>query len=130
MKLSGGINTRELLSFKQEGENTMNANRLEKAIKAAKEDRKNARIAKAHITQWEYSSNYQLEDVYKTYSVFKARAWKYCIDLMSDLNGWCPKVLSANSQAFTVGFEFSDPETGEAMFAYITKDYNRFCYQV
>jgi hypothetical protein len=29
---------------------------------------------------------------------------------------------------FTVGFEFIDFETGALMFAYITKDYDRFTY--
>jgi len=106
----------------------MNANRLEKAIKAAKEDKKNARIAKAHVGQWRTSKAKSLWDVYGTYSTRKAAAFRYCEDLQRDLNGSALRILSANSQAFTVGFFFKDPETGEGMFAYITKDYDRFCY--
>lgn len=106
----------------------MNTNRLEQAIKAAKEDKKNARIASAHFEYWKQSSADSLDDVYGSYSIFKARAWQYCKELMWDLRGYGLRVLSFNSQAFTVGFMFEDPDTSEAMFAYITKDYNRFCY--
>ena len=107
----------------------MNTNRLEQAIKAAKEDKKNAKIAGKQFDRWLNSNAYRLEDVYNSYSVFKARAYQYCKELMWDLQGWGLKILSANSQAFTVGFEFVDPETSELMFAYITKDYDRFCYE-
>lgn len=106
----------------------MNTNRLAQAVKAAQEDRKNARIAQAHTGQWMKSNNTELYQVYGSYSVYKARAFEYCKALMHDLNGYGLRILSFNSQAFTVGFEFADPETGEAMFAYITKDYDRFCY--
>lgn len=106
----------------------MNTNRLAQAVKAAQEDRKNARIAQAHIGSWMKSNKVELWQVYGSYSVYKARAFEYCKELMHDLNGYGLRILSFNSQAFTVGFMFFDAETGDEMFAYITKDYNRFCY--
>lgn len=106
----------------------MNTNRLEQAIKAAKEDKKNARIAKAHVEAWSNSLDTQLWHVYKSHSIYKEQAFEYCKQLMYDLKGYGLRILSANTTAFTVGFMFFDPETGDEMFAYITKDYDRFCY--
>lgn len=73
-----------------------------------------------------YSDDTKLEDVYGRYSAAKARAFRYCEELCEELNGYCLCITGHNSQAFTVGFEFPHPETGEICLAKITKDYNYF----
>lgn len=84
------------------------------------------RIARQHYADYINSNATDLDDVYSNYSIYKARAYNRCRDLMLDMNGWGLRILSHNSQAFTVGFEYLDSETGEICFAYITKDYDRF----
>lgn len=88
---------------------------------------KNEKIAKAHYLDYLRSNSYNLWDVYGTYSRNKAMAFLNCRQKMLALDGWGLKILSHNSQAFTVGFEFADKETGVVRFAYITKDYVRYC---
>ena len=36
------------------------------------------RQARKHYKAWERSEDYALEFVYKSFSVYKARAWRYC----------------------------------------------------
>lgn len=88
---------------------------------------RNERIAREHYTQYLNSTDYNLWDVYGTFSQNKIRAFESCRQLMFRLGGHDLRILSHNSQAFTVGFEFVDKETGVLRFAYITKDYNRYC---
>ena len=76
--------------------------------------------------RWERSDDNDLHDVYSSISESKHRAMDYCRYLMYDMNGWGLKILSHNTYCFTVGFEFSDKETGELCFAYITKSYDRY----
>ena len=102
--------------------------RLSQAVEQAKTDKKNAKIALNHYDAYNNSWDYSLYDVYGHYSEYKYNAMEYCRNLMNDLNGYNLKIISHNSMQFTVGFEFADPETGECMFAYITKDYIRYCY--
>lgn len=84
------------------------------------------KTAREHYSAYLKSTSHDLYDVYSSYSIYKARAYNRCRDLMLDMNGWGLRILSHNSQAFTVGFEYPDSETGEICFAYITKDYDRF----
>ena len=88
---------------------------------------KNERIAKAHYTDYLNSNSRYLWDVYAKFSDNKWNAYNGCVRLMHSLNGFDLRILSHNSQTFTVGFQFADSETGVLKFAYITKDYNRFC---
>lgn len=81
---------------------------------------------KAAYKQYLNSTMYSLEDLYTTYSVFKARAFNYCVDLCNQYNGHTLKILGGNCMAFSVGFicEIED----KPAFAYITKDYNRYIF--
>ena len=91
-------------------------------------NKRQSKIAKAHYNAYCNSYDTRLYDVYTSYSVYKEQAYNRCVQLMHDLGGWGLAIISHNSMTFTVGFMFCDDETGEIMFAYITRDYDRFCY--
>lgn len=93
----------------------------------AQYDRKGSKIALAHYDSYLKSNNSKLYHVYNSYSRNKEYAFERCLTLMYDLEGYCLRIISANTMKFTVGFEFQDA-SGRPMFAYITRDYDRFCY--
>jgi hypothetical protein len=81
------------------------------------------------ISYRQYVHSYRdtrLEDVYGRYSAAKAKAFRYCEELCKELNGYDLCITAHNTMAFTVGFEFPHPETGEVCVAKITRDYNYF----
>lgn len=80
--------------------------------------------AKANIRWWEESNKHSLDDAYKSHSTAKNRAWRYCEELCEQHNGRKLKVIHHNTYVFTAGFEFTDKETGELMFMYITPSYD------
>ena len=82
------------------------------------------RQARKHYKAWERSEDYALEFVYKSFSVYKARAWRYCQTKQVELNGYGLKIISHNSQRFTAGFEYCDEKDGTAKFYYITPSYD------
>ena len=82
------------------------------------------RQARKQYNAWERSEDYALEFVYKSFSVYKARAWRYCQEKQAELNGRGLKVIAHNSQIFTAGFEYCDEKTGTAKFYYITPSYD------
>lgn len=86
---------------------------------------KDERIAKAHYSTYLKSTDETLMDVYKSCSRWKFIAFNRCRALMEAVGGWELRIISHNSQSFTVGFMFE--EDGKTKFAYITKDYDRFC---
>lgn len=92
------------------------------------ETRKDGRIAKSHIRDYETSDCDDIYDAYKEPSVYKVRAFNYWVRAYKELNGkYGIRILSHNSQSFSLGFVFEDAVTGVLKFAYITKDYNRVC---
>lgn len=101
---------------------------LNARVKEMAQNKRQANIARAHYNAYRNSYDARLSDVYTSYSVYKKNAYNRCVELMHNLGGWGLAIISYNSQAFTVGFMFCDDETGEVMFAYITKDYDRYCY--
>ena len=82
------------------------------------------RQARVHYEAWKRSKDYALESAYKSFSVYKARAWRYCQEKQSELNGRELKVIAHNSQIFTAGFEYCDENVGTAKFYYITPSYD------
>lgn len=106
----------------------MNSEKLTKVIEQAKNDKKNARIAKNHYQAYLNSDCRYLWHCYSNPSKYKEEALYRCYNLMNQLCGTDLRIISYNSMQFTVGFEFVDFETGELMFAYITRDYDRFTY--
>ena len=74
--------------------------------------------------RWTYS------DIWHAYdrpSAAKVAAWEYCRQLCDKLNGYDLLIASRNTFAFSVVFTFED-EDGRECYAYITRDYDRFCY--
>lgn len=62
-----------------------------------------------------------LHDCYGSYSDAKAKAWDYCIRLFAKMDGSDLKIVSYNSQFFSAGFTYEDPDTKELMYMHITK---------
>ena len=93
---------------------------------------RDARIARAAATyayspkSWRpaYTSIY---DAYKSPSVHKVRAFWRCKNLCSEFNGYDLVISAAGCQTFSVCFKFTAPD-GRPCYAYITRDYDRFCY--
>ena len=65
-----------------------------------------------------------LDDVYKCCSRAKRGAFARVARLCDEFDGKRLRITSANAFSFTCAFEFPHPETGEAMRAIITRDYN------
>lgn len=86
-------------------------------------NREKERQARKHYYAWKRSKDYALESVYKSFSVYKARAWRYCQEKQAELNGRGLKVISHNTCIFTVGFEYYDEKAQTAKFYYITPSY-------
>ena len=61
-----------------------------------------------------------LDEVYKSYSVEKARAYRYWKQLSRELHGERFCITSHNYNFFTISFDFLNPETGEMMRAIAT----------
>lgn len=66
-------------------------------------------------------------EAYENPSWNKQKAWNYCKELCNKLNGFDLVISSRNTFSFSAVFSFNDPETGVLCYAYITKDYDRYC---
>ena len=68
------------------------------------------------LLRWaDYYDGYYLDDVYGSYSCFKARAWRDCYDKCVSQHGRDFHIVSHNTNMFTVAWVYDDPETGELM---------------
>ncbi len=75
-----------------------------------------------------YLKTYNGSDLYNCYdkpSINKIRAMQYCEDLCTKYNGHHLTIIGYNLMQFSVGFLFE--QDGRNYFAYITKNYDRFC---
>jgi len=93
--------------------------------------KQNQKIARA-VAEWAYSGkNWKVcRDIYEAYknpSVYKVRAWERCKALCAEMGGFNLVISAAGVQTFSVVFTFTDEETGVVCYAYITRDYDRFC---
>ncbi len=87
--------------------------------------RERERNAKGRIEQWRASKATKLSDVYGRYSKAKENAFEYCKHICYEhYDGRNLKIIGHNSNIFTAGFEFIDPDTGVVRFMYITPSYN------
>ena len=86
------------------------------------ENKAEQRQALGYFEAYKRSNNYDLYDVYDSWSSAKTTAWKHCRDICVNLNGRALKIISANAWRFTAGFTYVDVETGKEKFVYITKD--------
>ena len=69
-----------------------------------------------------------LGDVYGRYSDAKADAYHACKKLCERCDGYNFRITSANTFAFTVSFDFINPDDNRAMRAIITPTYNHAYY--
>lgn len=67
-------------------------------------------------------------ECYGRYSVAKQHAYDYCRKLFDKYDGADFIITSYNTFSFTASFDFSHPQTGEAMRAIITRDHNHVYY--
>lgn len=80
-----------------------------------------SRKAQGIISAYRYARNNDfslLSDVYSSYSSAKARAFKDCIDLMNEKNGYGLYITSHNTNVFTCAFQVD--ENNEHLLYYIT----------
>lgn len=70
-----------------------------------------------------------VEGAYKNPSTFKLEAYER--EILRARNIYLavmnPQVITRNTFVFTMGYEFTDKETGELCFMYITPSYRRYC---
>ena len=70
------------------------------------------------------SSDYELYHVYDSWSHAKEIAMEHCKNEMYKKEGHGLCIISHNIFQFTVGFTYTDKETGKDMFNYISRDRN------
>lgn len=73
--------------------------------------------------QWTYTDIFQ---AYNKPSENKIRAWEHCKKLCEELNGNSLIITGRSCHFFSACFKFQDK--GRDCYAYITADYNRYCY--
>ena len=56
-----------------------------------------------------------LSEAYKNPSIYKQRAYADCIKKMIEMGGYRLRIMGYNSCLFTVGWLYTDPETGVIM---------------
>lgn len=72
------------------------------------------------INKYNQSTNYCLDDVYFSYSTYKARAEKAILKEMELQNGWGYKILGANSCTFSCAYLRQNAEDGQIEIVYHT----------
>lgn len=82
------------------------------------------RQARSHYKVWERSEDYALEFVYNRFSTNKMRAWRYCQEKLTELDGYRLKVITHNCMVFTAGFEYYDEKTQAVKFYYIAPSFD------
>lgn len=88
-----------------------------------------ARAAAEYAYSGKSWKNYKdIFEAYKNPSIYKIRAFEYCKELCAKMHGFDLIISAAGCQTFSVVFKFREKGTGKLCYAYITRDYNRFCY--
>ena len=91
--------------------------------------RKDQTIARKAAEHAYMNRRYTYDDIFTAYtspSINKIRAWEHCKKLCHDLNGHSLIITGRSSHCFSVCFKFEDK--GRDCYAYITRDYSRYCY--
>lgn len=73
-----------------------------------------------YVNAYERSTDTQLSDVYGKCSTAKHRAFKYCQDLMNEVDGYNGRIVAHNTNTFTYAFQ------NDYNFYVITKAYNYY----
>lgn len=99
----------------------------QKIAKTKKADQKTAREAAERC----YRFGRDIDDIYKAYgrpSLKKVQAWERCRRICEELDGYDMRIAGKGAYSFSVVFKFFDKENYKQGYAYITKDYDRFCW--
>ena len=84
----------------------------------------NTKTLKQAYSFYMQSSNYDLNNIYKSYSYEKTRAFDYCKTLKEKYNGNDLKIINGNTFTFSAGFTFK--QDNKKIFCYITKNNIKF----
>ena len=88
-----------------------------------------ARAAAEYAYSGKSWKNYKdIFEAYKNPSIYKIRAFENCKELCAKMHGFDLVISAAGCQTFSVCFKFRENGTRKLCYAYITRDYNRFCY--
>ena len=78
------------------------------------------------VKAYEQSNLTDIYEAYKNPSHYKVCAFMWCEELMKKYGGFDLRIIGYNCMQFSAGFQYEDKNTEVVMFAYITKEYNRF----
>lgn len=101
-----------------------NHERVMNTTKQGQRTAKAAAEAAYNNRRWTYAN---IWDAYDRPSSAKVKAWDYCRELCAEMGGYDLLISSRNTFQFSAVFKFMDDETGVVGYAYITRDYDRFC---
>lgn len=79
------------------------------------------------INSYNRSNMYSLNDAYKSYSVYKARAEQSILNEMQKNGGWGYRILGANSCQFSCAYLINNKDDGNIKIVYHTAS-NRFVF--
>ena len=96
-------------------------------IAKANKNNYDCKIAYEHYDTWENSFATELYHVYDNFSGNKARAMDYCKEFCKEVGGQGLRILSHNSNFFSVGF-IIEVEDNKQLFVYHTYANTRVCW--
>ena len=82
-------------------------------------------MEKAYL-YYKHSKLNNLGECYKNCSIYKERAFMYCMDLCTKYSGQDLRIVGYNCMTFSAGF--IGYVNGKKAFVYITKSYDRYMY--
>lgn len=83
-------------------------------------------IMQKFYNEFKRAENTLLAHCYGNYSRAKERAFDHCKRKAFEWYADRERIISHNCNVFTYGFTGMHPETGEAVFVVITRDYDRY----
>ena len=88
-------------------------------------ERQQERQARISYPNYRMSKYTDLYSAYGRCSAKKREAWEYCKNLCEKYNGEGLRVIGRNAHRFSAGFEYTDSQTGDKMFMYISPNYDQ-----
>lgn len=94
-------------------------------------DRQRAAEAAYKSYDSEWGRRRACRDIYEAYdnpSLAKVRAFQYCLQLCREHDGYDFRIIGHNCMTFSFGFKYTGKNTGRDCFAFITRDYDSYCF--
>ena len=79
---------------------------------------------KGQYEQYKATTASEIHEVYGRWSQAKENAMQWCKNKMYEQGGYGLRILSANTYQFTVGWIYTDKETGKEMFNVETSNHS------